>query len=170
METGKLVVLGSINADHILNIEQFPRPGETVIGQQYNVAFGGKGANQAVAAGRSGADIAFIACVGDDDIGERVRQQLTADKIDTQPIEAIKGATTGVALIFVNSDGENVIGINAGANSAVTPEYLRRYQQQVIDADALLMQLESPLDTVIAAAKLAKQHQTQVILNPAPRP
>ncbi|WP_016607909.1 ribokinase, partial [Yersinia pestis] len=91
-----------------------------------------------------------------------------ADKIDTQPIEAIKGATTGVALIFVNSDGENVIGINAGANSAVTPEYLRRYQQQVIDADALLMQLESPLDTVIAAAKLAKQHQTQVILNPAP--
>lgn len=71
METGKLVVLGSINADHILNIEQFPRPGETVIGQQYNVAFGGKGANQAVAAGRSGADIAFIACVGDDDIGER---------------------------------------------------------------------------------------------------
>ncbi|WP_016672942.1 ribokinase, partial [Yersinia pestis] len=168
METGKLVVLGSINADHILNIEQFPRPGETVIGQQYNVAFGGKGANQAVAAGRSGADIAFIACVGDDDIGERVRQQLTADKIDTQPIEAIKGATTGVALIFVNSDGENVIGINAGANSAVTPEYLRRYQQQVIDADALLMQLESPLDTVIAAAKLAKQHQTQVILNPAP--
>ena len=168
METGKLVVLGSINADHILNIEQFPRPGETVIGQQYNVAFGGKGANQAVAAGRSGADIAFIACVGDDDIGERVRQQLTADKIDTQPIEAIKGATTGVALIFVNSDGENVIGINAGANSAVTPEYLRRYQQQVIDADALLMQLESPLDTVIAAAKLAKQHPTQVILNPAP--
>ncbi|CNB41516.1 ribokinase [Yersinia similis] len=168
METGKLVVLGSINADHILNIEQFPRPGETVIGKQYNVAFGGKGANQAVAAGRSGADVAFIACVGDDDIGERVRQQLTADNIDTQPIEAITGATTGVALIFVNSDGENVIGIDAGANSAVTPEYLRRYQQQVIDADALLMQLESPLDTVIAAAKLAKQHQTQVILNPAP--
>ncbi len=64
METGKLVVLGSINADHILNIEQFPHPGETVIGKQYKVAFGGKGANQAVAAGRSGADIAFIACVG----------------------------------------------------------------------------------------------------------
>ncbi|MWB92708.1 PfkB family carbohydrate kinase, partial [Pseudomonas aeruginosa] len=76
--------------------------------------------------------------------------------------------TTGVALIFVNGEGENVIGIHAGANSAVTPEYLGRYQQQVIDADALLMQLESPLETVIAAAKLAKQHQTQVILNPAP--
>ncbi|MBI3309986.1 MAG: ribokinase [Serratia liquefaciens] len=168
MATGKLVVLGSINADHILNIEQFPRPGETVIGKQYKVAFGGKGANQAVAAGRSGADIAFIACVGADDIGERVRQQLASDRIDTQPIEAIADSTTGVALIFVNADGENVIGIDAGANAAVTPDYLARYQQKVIDADALLMQLESPLETVIAAAQLAKQHQTQVILNPAP--
>jgi ribokinase len=168
MATGKLVVLGSINADHILNIEQFPQPGETVIGKQYKVAFGGKGANQAVAAGRSGADIAFIACVGADDIGERVRQQLATDRIDTQPIEAIADSTTGVALIFVNAEGENVIGIDAGANAAVTPDYLARYQQKVIDADALLMQLESPLETVIAAASLAKQHQTQVILNPAP--
>ncbi|WP_145530894.1 ribokinase [Yersinia alsatica] len=168
METGKLVVLGSINADHILNIEQFPRPGETVIGKQYKVAFGGKGANQAVAAGRSGANIAFIACVGEDDIGDRVRRQLASDNIDTAPIEAVAGTTTGVALIFVNGEGENVIGIDAGANSAVTPAYLSRYQQQVIDADALLMQLESPLETVIAAAKLAKQHKTQVILNPAP--
>lgn len=168
METAKLVVLGSINADHILNIKQFPQPGETVIGQQYKVAFGGKGANQAVAAGRSGADIAFIACVGADDIGERIRQQLASDRIDTQPIEAIADNTTGVALIFVNAEGENVIGIDAGANAAVTPDYLNRYRQKVIDADALLMQLESPLETVIAAAKLAKQHQTQVILNPAP--
>lgn len=168
METGKLVVLGSINADHILNIEQFPHPGETVIGKQYKVAFGGKGANQAVAAGRSGAEIAFIACVGADDIGERVRRQLASDRIDTQPIEAIADSTTGVALIFVNAEGENVIGIDAGANAAVTPDYLARYQQKVIDADALLMQLESPLETVIAAARLAKQHHTQVILNPAP--
>jgi ribokinase len=168
METAKLVVLGSINADHILNINQFPQPGETVIGQQYKVAFGGKGANQAVAAGRSGADISFIACVGADDIGERIRQQLATDRIDTQPIEAIADSTTGVALIFVNAEGENVIGIDAGANAAVTPDYLNRYRQRVIDADALLMQLESPLETVIAAAKLAKQHQTQVILNPAP--
>lgn len=168
METGKLVVLGSINADHILNIEQFPRPGETVIGKQYKVAFGGKGANQAVAAGRSGADIAFIACVGADDIGERIRRQLATDRIDTQPIEAIADNTTGVALIFVNAEGENVIGIDAGANAAVTPDYLARYQQKIIDAEALLMQLESPLETVMAAARLAKQHQTQVILNPAP--
>lgn len=168
MDTGKLVVLGSINADHILNIEQFPQPGETVIGKQYTVAFGGKGANQAVAAGRAGADISFIACVGEDDIGERVRKQLASDHIDTSPVEAISGTTTGVALIFVNAEGENVIGIDAGANKAVTPEYLNRYQQNIIEASALLMQLESPLETVIAAAKLAKQHNTQVILNPAP--
>ncbi len=168
MDTGKLVVLGSINADHILNIEQFPQPGETVIGKQYTVAFGGKGANQAVAAGRAGADISFIACVGEDDIGERVRKQLASDDIDTSPVEAISGTTTGVALIFVNAEGENVIGIDAGANKAVTPEYLNRYQQNIIEASALLMQLESPLETVIAAAKLAKQHNTQVILNPAP--
>ncbi|WON76902.1 ribokinase [Serratia sp. UGAL515B_01] len=168
METGQLVVLGSINADHILNIEQFPRPGETVIGKQYKVAFGGKGANQAVAAGRSGANIAFIACVGADDIGERIRQQLATDGIDTHPIEAVAESTTGVALIFVNAEGENVIGIDAGANAAVTPEYINRYRQTIINADALLMQLESPLETVIAAAKLAKQHGTQVILNPAP--
>nr|WP_113867168.1 ribokinase [Brenneria salicis]NMN93320.1 ribokinase [Brenneria salicis ATCC 15712 = DSM 30166]RBP61621.1 ribokinase [Brenneria salicis ATCC 15712 = DSM 30166]RLM30460.1 ribokinase [Brenneria salicis ATCC 15712 = DSM 30166] len=168
MKTGKLVVLGSINADHILNLEQFPRPGETVIGKQYSVAFGGKGANQAVAAGRSGADIAFIACVGDDDIGTRIRQQLSDDRIDVSAVEAIKNETTGVALIFVNGDAENVIAINAGANAAVTPDYLERYQQHIIDASALLMQLESPLETVIAAAKLAHDHQTQVILNPAP--
>lgn len=168
MKTGKLVVLGSINADHILNINHFPQPGETVIGKQYTVAFGGKGANQAVAAGRSGADISFIACVGDDDIGERVRKQLASDHIDTQPIEAIKDTTTGVALIFVNAEGENVIGIDAGANKAVTPDYLDRYKQQVVGASALLMQLESPLETVIAAAKIAKDNGTQVILNPAP--
>ncbi|MEG3133459.1 ribokinase [Rouxiella sp. T17] len=168
MDKGKLVVLGSINADHVLNVRQFPQPGETVMGSHYNVAFGGKGANQAVAAGRSGADISFIACVGSDDIGERVRQQLADDQIDTRSIEAIPETTTGVALIFVNEEAENVIGIDAGANNALTPDYLQRYQQQIIDASALLMQLESPLESVIAAARLAHQHNTQVILNPAP--
>ncbi len=168
MGTNKLVVLGSINADHILNLEQFPRPGETLIGKQYRVAFGGKGANQAVAAGRSGADIAFIACVGEDDIGERIRGQLRSDHVDIHCVEPAAGTTTGVALIFVNGDGENMIGIDPGANAAVTPDYLARYRHSVIDADALLMQLESPLDTVIAAARLARSHQTRVILNPAP--
>lgn len=166
--TGKLTVLGSINADHILNLAQFPRPGETVIGKQYQVAFGGKGANQAVAAGRSGADIAFIACVGEDDIGERIRQQLADDRIDVSPVNAVAGESTGVALIFVNGEGENTIGIYAGANAALTPEYVLQHQQVIADADALLMQLESPLESVLAAARIAHQHQTRVILNPAP--
>ena len=168
MKTGKLAVLGSINADHILNLAHFPRPGETVIGKQYQVAFGGKGANQAVAAGRSGADIAFIACVGEDDIGERIRQQLVNDRIDVSPVEAVAGDSTGVALIFVNGEGENTIGIHAGANAALTPERVELHQQVIADAAALLMQLESPLESVLAAAKIAHQHQTQVILNPAP--
>ncbi|ACY86343.1 ribokinase [Edwardsiella piscicida] len=168
MQTGKLVVLGSINADHILKVEHFPRPGETLTGQGYQVAFGGKGANQAVAAGRSGADIAFIACVGADDIGERIRTQLACDGIDVHAVERVDGESTGVALIFVNQDGENVIGINAGANHALTPQYLSRHRALVAQADALLMQLESPLETVEAAAALAREHQTKVILNPAP--
>ncbi|MFT8210533.1 MAG: ribokinase [Symbiopectobacterium sp.] len=168
MKTGKLVVLGSINADHILNLAHFPQLGETVIGKQYQVAFGGKGANQAVAAGRSGADIAFIAGVSEDDIGTRILQQLTRDQIDVSAVETVAHETTGVALIFVNGDAENMIGINAGSNAAVTPDFLARHRQKIIDASALLMQLESPLETVIAAAQLAHQHQTRVILNSAP--
>ncbi|MCW1974878.1 UNVERIFIED_ORG: ribokinase [Pantoea agglomerans] len=167
-KNAKLAVLGSINADHILNLAHFPRPGETVIGQKYQIAFGGKGANQAVAAGRAGANIAFIACVGADDIGERICQQLAQDNIDTHPVEAVEGESTGVAMIFVNGEGENNIGIYSGANAALTPQYVERHQQIIAQADALLMQLESPLDSVLAAATLARQHQTRVILNPAP--
>ena len=165
---GKLVVLGSINADHILNLESFPTPGETVTGNQYQVAFGGKGANQAVAAGRSGANIAFIACTGEDDIGERVRKQLAGDRIDVAPVSVIPGESTGVALIFVNGEGENVIGIHAGANAALSTALVEAQKTRIAQADALLMQLESPLESVLLAAKIAHQHQTQVILNPAP--
>lgn len=165
---GKLVVLGSINADHILNLEAFPTPGETVIGRQYQVAFGGKGANQAVAAGRSGADIAFIACTGDDDTGERIRKQLVSDKIDVAPIDVIAGESTGVALIFVNGEGENVIGIHAGANAALSPALVEAQRDLIASASALLMQLESPVDSVLAAAKIAHKNQTRVALNPAP--
>jgi len=167
-KTGRLAVLGSINADHILNLNAFPRPGETVIGKQYQIAFGGKGANQAVAAGRSGANIAFIACVGDDDIGQRIRQQLAEDRIDVEPVEVVAGESTGVALIFVNEQGENSIAIHAGANAALTPEQVEQQRNIIEEADALLMQLESPLASVLAAAKIAREHHTKVILNPAP--
>ena len=165
---GSLVVLGSINADHILNLESFPAPGETLMGSQYQVAFGGKGANQAVAAGRSGAKIAFIACTGDDDTGERVRKQLASDNIDIAPVSVIAGESTGVALIFVNGEGENVIGIHAGANSALTVDLVEAQRERIANASALLMQLESPIESVLAAARIARENQTLVALNPAP--
>ena len=165
---GNLVVLGSINADHILNLESFPTPGETVTGNQYQVAFGGKGANQAVAAGRSGAKIAFIACTGDDDTGERVRKQLASDNIDIAPVSVVEGDSTGVALIFVNAEGENVIGIHAGANAALTIERVNAQREIIAHAEALLMQLESPVESVLAAAAIAHQNHTTVVLNPAP--
>lgn len=165
---GQLVVLGSINADHILNLERFPAPGETLTGHRYQVAFGGKGANQAVAAGRSGADIAFIACVGDDDTGERVRQQLKQDRVDITPVGVVKGEATGVALIFVNGDGENVIGIHAGANGCLSPEMVQAERERIRTARALLMQLESPLESVLAAARIARNSDTLTVLNPAP--
>lgn len=165
---GNLVVLGSINADHILNLETFPTPGETVTGNQYQVAFGGKGANQAVAAGRSGANIAFIACTGDDDTGERVRKQLASDNIDVAPVSVVEGESTGVALIFVNAEGENVIGIHAGANAALTTERVEAQRAIISGANALLMQLESPVESVLAAAKIAHENHTTVVLNPAP--
>ncbi|ELO0984398.1 ribokinase [Enterobacter asburiae] len=165
---GNLVVLGSINADHILNLESFPAPGETVTGNQYQVAFGGKGANQAVAAGRSGANIAFIACTGDDDTGERVRKQLASDNINVAPVSVVAGESTGVALIFVNAEGENVIGIHAGANAALTTERVEAQRAIIAGAEALLMQLESPVESVLAAAKIAHENHTTVVLNPAP--
>ncbi|AKZ86472.1 TPA: ribokinase [Enterobacter hormaechei subsp. steigerwaltii] len=165
---GNLVVLGSINADHILNLDTFPTPGETVTGNQYQVAFGGKGANQAVAAGRSGANIAFIACTGDDDTGERVRKQLASDNIDIAPVSVVAGESTGVALIFVNAEGENVIGIHAGANAALTTERVEAQRGIIAGAEALLMQLESPVESVLAAAKIAHENHTSVLLNPAP--
>lgn len=165
---GNLVVLGSINADHILNLESFPAPGETVTGNHYQVAFGGKGANQAVAAGRSGANIAFIACTGDDDTGERVRKQLASDNIDIAPVSVVAEESTGVALIFVNAEGENVIGIHAGANAALTTERVEAQRAIIAGAEALLMQLESPVESVLAAAKIAHENHTTVVLNPAP--
>ncbi|MSJ21655.1 ribokinase, partial [Escherichia coli] len=110
----------------------------------------------------------FIACTGDDDIGERVRRQLDSDNIDVAPVRAVSGESTGVALIFVNAEGENTIGIHAGANAALCVAQVDAEKERIASAQALLMQLESPLESVLAAAKIAHQNQTSVILNPAP--
>jgi ribokinase len=139
-----------------------------VLGRGYRIAFGGKGANQAVAAGRAGADIVFLACIGDDAIGLEVRKQLESDGVDVSEVLAVRDTPTGVALIFVNREGENVIAINAGANAALTPEYVAPRRARIEAADALLMQLETPLDSIAAAARAARAAGTKVILNPAP--
>lgn len=168
MSHKKLVVLGSTNIDHILNVPYFLAPGETLSAHQYQIAMGGKGANQAVAAGRAGANIQFITAVGDDPFGQEALEQFQDDGIDTSLIKVVKNEKTGVALIFVNDEGENMIGIHAGANNYVTPEMLIQNLDAIESADAILMQLEIPLETIEQAADYAKKHNVLVALNPAP--
>ncbi|UNM95756.1 ribokinase [Ignatzschineria rhizosphaerae] len=164
----KLIVLGSSNVDYILKVPHFLLPGETLAGDQYQVALGGKGANQAVAAGRAGANITFIAAVGDDDVGKWAITQFQKDQINTALMTVIKGEKTGVALIFVNHEGENMIGIYAGANAHVTPELVTPFISEITAADMLLMQLETPIETLELAAEKAKNAGVKVVLNPAP--
>ncbi|MPW42971.1 ribokinase [Acinetobacter guerrae] len=163
-----LVILGSANVDHILNVNDFPLSGQTITAKNYKVAFGGKGANQAVAAGRSGANVSFIACVGDDDAGKNIKAQLQKDHVDVQAIQNTTGQLTGVALIFVNQHADNFIGIHAGANAALNAEYVKQYTDLIQHARILLLQLETPMASVICAATIAKHSGVKVILNPAP--
>jgi len=164
----KLVVLGSVNADHVLQVASFPRPGETLLGHSYTVIPGGKGANQAVAAARLGADIAFIACVGDDSFGRNMVTEFNNDGINTQAVMIEQDTPTGIAMIQVAATGENSICISAEANACLTPERLAPHRELITQADTLLMQLETPIETITQAAKIAKQAGTHVVLNPAP--
>ncbi|MGR6980775.1 ribokinase [Testudinibacter sp. P27/CKL/0425] len=164
----KLAVLGSINADHVISVPHFAKPGETLSGYSYHIAYGGKGANQAVAAARLGMATDFIACIGSDDIGQAMVKAFAKDGINTDTISCIDGEMSGIAMIQVAESGENSIVIAAGANAALDEQLVKRFQQNILAADALLMQLETPLSGVLAAAKLAKQAGTKVILNPAP--
>lgn len=164
----KLVVLGSVNADHVLRVPHFPRPGETLIGHNYQVIPGGKGANQAVAAARLGADIAFIATVGDDAFGNEMKEKFAADKINTQAVEQIANTPTGIAMIQVSDEGENSIAISPEANACLTTEIVKKHAAMIESADQLLMQLETPVDAITHAAKIAHNAGTKVTLNPAP--
>ncbi|WP_319542473.1 ribokinase [uncultured Pseudodesulfovibrio sp.] len=168
MASPKLIVLGSVNADHVLQVDDFPRPGETVTGHGYQVLPGGKGANQAVAAARLGADIGFIACVGDDDFGHRMIERFRDDGMDTSGVMVVDGLPTGVALIQVAASGENSISISPEANASLTPGRLEPYLPLLRSADTVLMQLESPLESVVLAAREACAAGARVILNPAP--
>lgn len=168
MTAKKLIVLGSVNADHVLRVEDFPRPGETVIGHGYQVLPGGKGANQAVAAARLGADVGFIACVGDDDFGVRILERFRDDGIDTAAVMVVPDTPTGIALIQIAAGGENSIVVSPEANGCLTPDVLEPRLELLRRADTLLMQLESPLATIELAARKARECGVTVVLNPAP--
>ncbi|MEG9533274.1 ribokinase [Mannheimia indoligenes] len=164
----KLTVLGSINADHVISVPYFAKPGETLTGHSYHIAYGGKGANQAVAAARLGAKVSFIGCIGDDGIGKAMKTAFEKDDINTRPIKSVANEMTGIAMIQVAESGENSIVISAGANGHLDETVVAEFQSEIIQADCLLMQLETPLPAIIQAAKIAKENDTQVVLNPAP--
>ncbi len=164
----KLVVLGSVNADHVRQVPSFPRPGETLHGRNYQVIPGGKGANQAVAAARMQADVGFIACVGDDSFGINIRESFKLDGINTAGVKLQPNCPTGIAMIQVSDSGENSICISAEANAKLTAAAIEPDLAAIRDARYLLMQLETPLDGILKAAQEAKTAKTNVILNPAP--
>lgn len=167
----KLIVFGSVNADHVLQIPYFPRPGETLMGRNYQVIAGGKGANQAVAAARLGADIGFIACVGSDSFGQNIIQSFAQDGINTDYISTIPSTPTGVALIQVSDEGENSICLSPEANNALDQDRVSIFKDPIQHCDYLLLQLETPLDGIQSAIELAKSGSNsdiKIVLNPAP--
>lgn len=164
-ETPRVVVLGSANVDLVVEVESFPAPGETVLAPSYAVHLGGKGANQAVAAARLGGRVTFVGCVGGDEHGAKLRAGLEAEGIDTRWL-AEGRLPTGIAFIQVDASGQNSIVVASGANSELQPTDL---SLEALDgAGALLLQLELPLDTVLAGARAARERGVTVVLNLAP--
>jgi ribokinase len=164
----RIVVVGSSNTDMIVKLGHLPKPGETVSGGAFSTAAGGKGANQAVAAARAGAEVGFVARVGDDSFGEQAIAGFVGDGIDVTHVTRDSASPSGVALIFVDEKGENCIAVAPGANAAVTPEDVDAAKELITGADVLVMQLETPIESVERAAGLAREHGVRVILNPAP--
>lgn len=162
-----IAVVGSSNTDMIISMGRIPKPGETIIGGDFAMAAGGKGANQAVAAARAGGRVSFIARVGDDLFGEQAIRGFAADGIDVRHVLKDGSAPSGVALIFVGGDGENSIGVASGANARLSPDDIALAREAIGSAGVLLVQLEIPIETVRAAV-LAAARDARVILNPAP--
>jgi ribokinase len=165
---GHILVVGSSNTDMIVRVPRLPGPGETILGGEFRTAAGGKGANQAVAAARAGADVSLITAVGDDALGEKAVDGFAREGIRTEYVVTVPGAASGVALILVDEAGENSIAVAPGANASLRPAHLERAAALFARAEVVLLQLEIPLDTVCAAARMAKDNGARVILNPAP--
>jgi ribokinase len=163
----RIAVVGSLNMDFVARVEKLPRPGETVLGAGFQTIPGGKGANQAYAAGRLGGRVRMIGRIGSDVFGQELRRSLQSAGVDISGILDTPDAATGVALIFVEAGGENVIVVAPGANAALDAADVEQALAGM-DSGFLLLQLESPIETVIAAASIAHWCGVTVILDPAP--
>ncbi|CAI8708372.1 ribokinase [Pseudomonas sp. IT-196MI5] len=163
----KVVVIGSLNMDLVTRAPRLPKGGETLIGQSFSTVSGGKGANQAVAAARLGAQVSMIGCVGNDAYGEALCGALLAEQIDCQAVSTVDGSS-GVALIVVDDSSQNTIVIVPGANGALTTEAIDRFDSVIQAADVLICQLEVPDASVGHALKRGRELGKTVILNPAP--
>lgn len=164
----RIVVVGSANVDLVVRTPHIPRPGETVLGRDFVMALGGKGANQAVGAARLGAEVTFLACVGTDTFGDQCLAGYEQEGIDTSYIKRVSDEATGVALISVANDGENSIAVASGANMRLTPSLIEAAGDAFARADVVLLQLEIPVESVIEAARLGRKNGIPVVLNPAP--
>lgn len=163
-----LVVLGSINMDLVVRVPRLPLPGETIAGQQFSTIPGGKGANQAIAAARLGAQVSIIARMGNDAFGQELQANLKTNGVETVGVTVDNEARSGVALISVGAGGENQIIVVPEANGKLNTTDIEKLQEHLPRASYLLMQLEIPLDIVIEAARAASQQNVPVILDPAP--
>ncbi|MBC3934712.1 ribokinase [Undibacterium rugosum] len=164
----QICVVGSVNMDLVFRTPRMPAVGETLHGHEFRQIPGGKGANQAVAAARQGADVRFIGAVGDDGFGDFSQQSLSSDGITLTHLSRIPGVATGVAGILVEDNGSNSIVLAAGANASLTPAHIDAAASDIRNAQILLCQLETPLDTVTHAIATAHAAGVKVILNPAP--
>lgn len=170
MSKPTIVVVGSSNTDMVIKADHLPVPGETILGGEFVMAAGGKGANQAVAAARLGGSVVFISRVGDDSLGRQAIEGYANEGIDTSFILADPEKPTGVALILVDDKGENVISVASGANYNLSPADVNRAKTLIQSAAMIVMQLETPLPTIAEAAKIAAAAHVPVILDPAPAP
>lgn len=161
-----VLVVGSLNADLVVRTARFPSPGETIQGNDLAIIPGGKGANQAVAASRLGADVAMVGRVGTDAFGTKLIENLKENKVDTTRVLQDDSAATGTAVIVVDAQGQNSIVLSPGANGKVSPSDAESVPFP--GASLLMLQFEIPIETVVRAAKLAKQKGLRVLLNPAP--
>ncbi|MNF54614.1 Ribokinase [compost metagenome] len=167
MSTNKIIVIGSANTDMVVKAAKLPLPGETVMGGNFFMNAGGKGANQAVAAARLGGNVTLVTKVGNDIFGKKTIEGLKKDNINTDYIFVDDEAPSGTALIILNEEGENCIVVAPGANANLLPTNIEKVNG-IFDAEIILMQLEIPMETISFVAKKAKLNNQKVIINPAP--